>query len=207
MTTETVTKPRSGKLRGGLAFCAVLLALVLLALSFGQDDLAATSGLFQSPETATVEPTATVLTSEPPTPTEPVELPTATGEPVTPEATSTPTPAEPPTEPPTGEAPTAVTKEPMPTEPIIEPTETAPAATEVPPESAGVEETEPPSRYSDDESSLVFDWGTLFDSLALGLSYGWLCCGIVLTIGLPVLFVALWSRSRREQGPEEEEEE
>ncbi len=184
-------------------FCAVLLALVLLALSFWQGDLAATSGLFQSPETATMEPTATEQTAEPSTPTESVEPPTSTTEAPALEPTSTP--AVPPSEVPTDEEPPVVTKEPRRTEPILEATEPSPTATEQLYESAAEEDAEPPSRYPDDDSNLVFDWGTLFDSLALGLSYAWLCCGVILTIGLPLLFVALWSRGRREQETEEEE--
>jgi hypothetical protein len=37
----------------------------------------------------------------------------------------------------------------------------------------------------------------LFDSVALALSYGWLCCGAALMLLLPVSFLALWVASRR----------
>ncbi len=42
-----------------------------------------------------------------------------------------------------------------------------------------------------------------FDSLALGASYVWLCCGILLLLGIPAIFAALWLASRRRAGEEE----
>jgi hypothetical protein len=43
----------------------------------------------------------------------------------------------------------------------------------------------------------------LFDSLALGASYVWLCCGILLLLGIPAVFVALWAASKRRAEQEE----
>jgi hypothetical protein len=43
----------------------------------------------------------------------------------------------------------------------------------------------------------------LFDSVALGLSYIWLLCGVALTLSLAGLFVALWLASRRRKEQEE----
>jgi hypothetical protein len=54
-----------------------------------------------------------------------------------------------------------------------------------------------PVRYPEEESNLRFEWGMLFDSVALGLSYIWLLCGVVLVLSLAGLFVALWLASRR----------
>jgi hypothetical protein len=43
----------------------------------------------------------------------------------------------------------------------------------------------------------------LFDSLALAASYLWLCCGVILLLGVPLLFIVLWVASRRRNQPEE----
>jgi hypothetical protein len=40
----------------------------------------------------------------------------------------------------------------------------------------------------------------LVDSLALGLSYAWLCCGVIVLLGLAALFAVLWAASRRRDG-------
>jgi hypothetical protein len=41
----------------------------------------------------------------------------------------------------------------------------------------------------------------LFDSIALFLSYLWLCCGALIFMAIPVVFVVLWvaSKNRRQQ--------
>jgi cytoskeletal protein RodZ len=199
--TMALTERRRG---GFVGLCAFLVVLVALVLFGGHTDLAATTGLFQSPATATVEPTSTTPATETPTPTPTAEPPAATEELATQEPTSTAIDA----------TPTVATKEPpTPSEspmPEAAPTEAAPAevgpeATQDDSELYGQGESEQPQRYADGESNLRFDWGTLFDSLALGLSYAWLCCGVVLLLGLPILFVALWTRGKRDQVPEEDE--
>jgi hypothetical protein len=38
----------------------------------------------------------------------------------------------------------------------------------------------------------------LFDSVALGLTYMWLCCGVLVLFGIPVVFVILWVASKRQ---------
>jgi hypothetical protein len=43
----------------------------------------------------------------------------------------------------------------------------------------------------------------LFDSLALLLSYAWLCCGGLLFLAIPLVFVVLWVASKRRQQQEE----
>jgi hypothetical protein len=83
---------------------------------------------------------------------------------------------------------------------VLAPTATvspAPSHTPTPPEANGGE------RYPEGESNLLFDWSMLVDSLALGLSYAWLCCGFIVFLGLAAVFVVLWAASRRrEQGEE-----
>jgi hypothetical protein len=72
-------------------------------------------------------------------------------------------------------------------------------------------------RYAEGESNLKFDWSMLFDSIALGASYIWLCCGVLVVVSIPVAFAVLWVGGRRrhpepqgqaepEEGAEEEEE-
>lgn len=46
-------------------------------------------------------------------------------------------------------------------------------------------------------SGLLFDWGMLFDSVALAMTYIWLCCGVLVLAGIPVVFVVLWMASKR----------
>lgn len=205
MKKLNLAKPGRSWPRGILGLCAVLLALVLLAMTAVNADLSATSGLFQSPQTATAQPTVATLTPELPTASPTPEPAVTMTEPVTPLPSSTPSPTF--TESPT----TGIPEELPPTEPRALPSEEAataealPTATEQPTESPEESEAETPQRYADSESVLRFDWGMLFDSLALGLSYAWLCCGVVLIVVLPILFVALWSRGRREQEPQEDD--
>jgi hypothetical protein len=159
-----------------LKLCPWVLAALLLVAVFWQADLAATTGLFQSPPTA--GPPTLIPTDTPPS------LPTL-------EATETVT-----------------------VEATLELTPTAtlePAATETPsPEAAATvvptatwtaepaaEEGDSQGRYAEGESDLKFEWGMLLDSLALGVSYIWLCCGAVILVGLPVVFAVLWTASRR----------
>jgi len=183
-----------------------VLGLLLLAALLWHPDLAATGGLFQSPQatptptpvptlmptpTAEIQPSATATTEGPP--------PTATETPVAPPAPPTETPVLAvtatlvPTNPPT---PTAV-----PTETPVLPTETlappAPTSTPVPAEQDGTE------RYAQEDSNLLFDWTMLFDSVALGLSYVWLCCGVLVLVGVPIFFLALWVAGRRREQEEE----
>ena len=58
-------------------------------------------------------------------------------------------------------------------------------------------------RYPEGESNLLFDWSMLVDTVALGLSYAWLCCGVIVLLGLTGLFVTLWAASKRREQAEE----
>lgn len=207
MNNRNPSRSKGGLSRRGLGVCTALVVPILLALAAVSTDLTAASGLFQSPLTATPESSETAVAPEPTTPTSTPEPEAAATESVTPQLTpvASPTLVSPPA--------TALPTEPLPTEALATPsdtpeavaTETPPTPTEEPTASSDESGAELPPRYADSESDLRFDWGTLFDSLALGLSYAWLCCGVVLMLGLPILFVALWSRGRREQESTEDE--
>ena len=158
-----------------------------MALFLWRADLLASTGLFQSP-----------------LPTEPGVEPTS------------PLPPPPDTPVITGTAPLTVTLEPtLPPEPTEAPTEIVPTATELPTATAtsAPEPTATPapseptaegrSRYADEDAGFVFEWGALIDSLALGVSYVWLCCGVFLLLLLPAFFIGLWAWSRRRRRPEE----
>lgn len=87
-----------------------------------------------------------------------------------------------------------------------------PTATEVPPlppagGETGVPETpvDESERYAEEETDLAYDWGMFLDSAALMASYAWLCCGVLLFIAIPVLFVVLWVAARRRQQGEEDD--
>jgi hypothetical protein len=43
----------------------------------------------------------------------------------------------------------------------------------------------------------------LFDSVALFLSYAWLCCGGLVFLAVPLIFIVLWVASKRRQPQEE----
>jgi hypothetical protein len=161
----------------------VLLALLCVAV-FWQADLAATSGLFQSPPTAEPAPSDTPVALPTLEPTEPltVEVTLEATVEVTPTATLevTPTLEATPTEEPSPE-PTA--------------TEAPPTATWTPEPEA--EEGATRGRYTEGEPALQFDWAMLLDSVALGVSYIWLCCGALVMVGISVAFGVVWAASRR----------
>jgi hypothetical protein len=68
---------------------------------------------------------------------------------------------------------------------------------------ASTEELQDQDRYADGESRFRFEWRMLFDSLALAASYLWLCCGLILLLGIPLLFIILWIASTRRKQAEE----
>jgi hypothetical protein len=161
-----------------------LLVSLVLALGLLRADLVATSGLFQSPPTAT-PPSEATATPEVPEPTvtdaqTPTSQPTQTAVPT---ATMTEIP---PTVTPTTLPPTA-TFTPPPTVQSVAPTAT-------------VDERQ---RYADEGTDLTFEWGTLFDSVALGVSYLWLCCGVLVFLLIPIFFIILWLVSRRRNQQQE----
>lgn len=137
--------------------------------------------------------TATAVPFQSPLPTEPAS-PTPEVPPIlTPTVTLTPT-LEPtvlmtPTAMPTEVPPTATALPPTPT---LSPTPqlTATASTPAVP-------SDQSRRYPDEEASYRFDWAELLDSVALGASYLWLCCGILIFLAVPVLFLALSIASKR----------
>jgi len=195
--------------RALLRMSPLLLASLALAAILWGTDSAANTGLFQS---SPVEPPpSSTPTSAVPaaTATEPVASPTLT---VTVAFTETVAPVETPTEALPTETP-APTDTSTPTEPPPTDTLEIPAAGEtVEPETISEES----QRYPEEESKLKFEWGMLFDSLALFFSYAWLCCGILVFLAVPVLFVVLWRASDRrrekdqqaspqEEGPQQED--
>lgn len=172
----------------------VLVALLLVAL-FWRTDLAAVGGLFQSspvetppvvPNTPTATLTATTAptagaTGQPTAPPPTAPLPTTT---LPPDQTDVVAPTQPP----------AATNTPTPADqmttvtPVPSPTGFAAEASPTPDES---------ERYAEGDSNLKFEWGMLFDSAALFLSYVWLCCGGLLFLAIPIMFVVLWVASKR----------
>jgi hypothetical protein len=89
------------------------------------------------------------------------------------------------------------TPTPVPTETPVSPTPTAlpPTVTSSP----APDEVGEGDRYATEDSNLLFDWKLLFDSVALGLSYVWLCCGGLLIVGIVIFFVVLWTSARKRQ--------
>ena len=174
-----------------------LLISLLFAVALLSVDLAATSGLFQSPPlTETLPPPPTKTVPPPPAPTQtampiitPTVAPTITAAvPLTPGAVPT-------------EMPPAAT-----TVPITPPATLAPSAT--PGLSEPEATAEEKQRYATEDSNLKFDLGMLFDSVALAATRVWLCCGVLLFVLIPVFFIALWVASkRRQQGENQQRQE
>ena len=88
--------------------------------------------------------------------------------------------------------------------PVTETPATAPLSETAEPQMTADEDL----RYPEGESNLRFEWGMLFDSLALFFSYAWLFCGILLFISVPLFFFLVWrsSAQRREEATSGETE-
>jgi hypothetical protein len=173
-----------------------LSAAVLLAIALWQFGQVATAelgqsaaGLFQSPPLNPTETTA------PPSPTATVTE-TVPAEPTLPSFTDTPAPTETPVPAPSETATPVV--EPT-ASPTVTPTGTPTASPTATPVESGATSDD---RYSEGDSNLRFEWGMLFDSVALGMTYIWLCCGVLVVLGIPVGFAVLWVLSKRYQQPE-----
>jgi hypothetical protein len=169
----------------------LLLAAVLVAAMVWRADSAAISGTFQSSIIGTATAPAPLDTA----------TATATGQPTATAPLGTATEALPgtatvgPSAPAPGDTATG-----MPTE--VPPTATlTPAPTDV----VGTVEPTPDDkqRYPDGETDLKFEWGMLFDSVSLLLSYIWLFCGVLIFLTVPILFIVLWVASKRRQQQQE----
>jgi hypothetical protein len=172
------------RVRSSLKLIPWLLLTCLMTAVLWRAQALAGAGLFQSDV-----PTPTGVASptpEVPTPTTAPVTPTLTVAPVSTETLPTVTPEVPPT--PTPGPPTAAPT----TAPAIVP---QPVATASP---API--SDEARRYPDEEANLRFRWRTLFDSLALGVSYLWLACGVGLFALLVLLLAVFWLKGRR-SGP------
>jgi hypothetical protein len=176
-----VVVPQVGSL---LKLVPWLLLTCLMAAVLWRTQALAGASLFQSDV-----PTPTEVASptpEVPTPTTAPVTPTLTVAPVSTETLPTVTPMVPPT--PTPEPPTAA------------PTATATMAPQRVATRSPAPISDEAQRYPDEEANLRFRWRTLFDSLALGVSYLWLVCGVGLVALLVLLLVVFWLKGRR-SGP------
>lgn len=198
------------EVRAALRLSPLVLASLLLAAIVWRADSAAISGTFQSSIVETPTPTPTV-----PAPVDtatPVPTATATSQPTEPAPAETVTQIPPgtatvePTAPAPPETPTLMPTE-TPAQPSATamPTEPSPTATPSPtPTSVVVEPTpDDKQRYPDGETDLKFEWGMLFDSVSLLLSYIWLFCGVFVFLTIPIIFIVLWVASKRRQQQQE----
>jgi len=198
MKMGKISQQLGREFKAAIRLSPLALVALLLVVMLWRSDSAANSGLFQS------SPVQTPVS----TPTAPPVLPTWTVPGVQETAT---------TMPPTGGTPTAEATLPVPTEP----------PTAIPIETASAEPTQTPgmdstptvtasatseveatpddrARYPEGESNLQFEWGMLFDSVSLFLSYAWLCCGVLIFLAVPLVFIVLWVAGKRRQQQEEE---
>jgi len=174
--------PTSPALILALAVWLLLAALLVAAGLAVHSEQASADLLFQSetasPTTGPITATASI-TDTPFLP--PLITSTAT---ITP--TETPSPTATPTQPPPTPEPTASW---TPTPP--------PTAT---PEPVNTTQTGASSQtrrhYVRGDSNVVIQWGMLIDSLALGISYAWLAIGVLVGVGLPILLIVLWFRTK-----------
>ena len=164
-----------------LAACLLLAALLLaVGLALHSEKVSA-DALFQS---ETASPTTGPITATAGITETPFLPPLIT--PTTPIApTNTPSPTATPTRSPTPEPTASWTPIPSPTA-SPEPANTAPRR-----------------HYVRGDSNIVIQWGMLIDSLALGISYAWLIGGILVGVGLPILLIVLWVRTRRRRSAQE----
>ena len=201
-----------GELQGIIKLSPFVFALLVVMILLWRTDSVANSGLFQSspvqtPATLTSTPamevSATATSTQPPTV---PPSPDATGTPEIPTAAATGSVA--PLETATQVLP-ADTASPEATLAPTELTVTDTPTTTLPSETAEPGATaDQDLRYPEGESNLRFEWGMLFDSLALFFSYVWLFCGILLFVSVPLLFFLLWrsSAQRQEEATPEEAE-
>lgn len=188
----------------------LVLASLVVMMVMWQSGSAATSGLFQSSPvqtpvvttaTATVEVQLTATSTQQATV---APSPGATG--TTETSTAAPTESVAPLETPTESAPTE-TASPTETEVPTEPSPTSrPAASATSSTGESDATADDNQRYPEGASNLRFEWGMLFDSLALFFSYAWLFCGILLFIAVPLAFFFLWRASDRRKEVDQEEE-
>lgn len=220
--TQSMKKNKMGRqlgqeFRAAMRLSPLALVALLLVVLLWRSDSAANSGLFQSSivETPTftatvptIEVTVTVPGLETQTPTPGASTPTTEATSPAATATFTPVPLE------TATAQPSLTPELTLTPPpeltpggTVSPTATVVTGTVSPEPSPSGEASATPDdreRYPEGESNLAYDWGMLFDSVSLFLSYAWLCCGVLAFIAVPVVFIVLWVASKRRQQPEEE---
>lgn len=185
------------EIKAGLRLLPLLAVVLLLAVILWRTDSAAETGLFQSPPSplATPTPLPSTPTSLPNTPVVPAS-PTVGVPPGTPVTPTVSLPMETPTLLPTS------TVEPTPTltaTATITPTEGTGTATPTPAAGSATVEATPDDRqrYPEEDSNLAFNLPMFFDSVALFLSYLWLCCGGLVFLAIPLGFVVLWVASKR----------
>ena len=206
--SEIIRRLRS-EVRAVLRLSPWLLLSLLLVLILWQADTAALAGLFQSPptDTPTVQATNTSVATPTLAPSASVATPTLAPS-ATPALTATQVITDTPTPLPS-DTPTVLPSD----TPTLVPSAT-PALTATTPLPAGEEALTPPAegeggeaaeeerqRYPLGDTGLNFEWGMLFDAVALGLSYTWLCCGVFIVLGIPLFFIVLWvaSSARRQR--------
>ena len=196
-------------LRGTLPLLLLVLMVALpaaVALHSGQGPALA-SQLFQSPVSPAQPPAAPpARVPVQPQPTQPPAKPKPEKvlPPTVPPPAAQPAQAEPTAVPP-AEAPAQQRQPVPPTQlpaaevPTLPPPTTAPAAEQAtpvpPPPRVPGEETQPGSGSGE----VIIDSGLLIDSILVYVSYAWLCCGILLFILIPIVFVGLyvWGAQRR----------
>lgn len=193
--------------KAALRLSPVILAALLLVVAFWRSDSAANSGLFQSSPVETPANTAAptiaiTATALPTTPAAPTTMPPGEGTPT--EEATLPVPPDTPTTLPLETATAESSPTPAPDAGTLTPEPAPETATATP---APTATPDPRARYSEGDSNLKFEWGMLFDSVSLLLSYAWLCCGVLIFVAVPVLFIALWVAGKRRQQPGEPEDE
>jgi len=203
--TRRIGRRLGKELKAAIKLSPLALAALLLVVVSWRSDSIATSGLFQSSpvESPTVVPPATATPTTPPVQVTDTPVPPGGGTPTTeatlpvPTVTLTAVPTATVTAEPTLTPEPSLTVEPTLTQGTATPTPTGATAT-------GEAEATPDdrARYPEGDSNLEFEWGMLFDSVSLFLSYAWLCCGVLVFLAVPVVFIVLWVASKRRQQQE-----
>lgn len=186
-------------LRQNIRTIVTLLPLIALALGislvvYQGDRIVLASPLFQSPVEPGVE-----APPEPPAdrPKPEKVLPPA-------EQRPTPIPIPSPTSPPPAEEAVPVAPvmpdQPSPDQQLAQP----PAPDQPPPDQQPIppppEPPPPPGQTELGQPEMVIDSGLLIDSILVYISYAWLCCGVIIFVMIPVVFLVLYVLGVRRSG-------
>jgi hypothetical protein len=198
----------------GLSRLVLLFIGALSVTLLVTDDNAVADILFQSPASPLVDPSGAQPPVIPPE-TQPAVDPAEAQPPVTPpevQSAIDPSGSQSPVDPAGAQPPVpgqpvesgSTTETTLPVSPLQQPGDQAPALAPPPfPENNQSERTTQADDEAEDSSNLVLDQAEFIDTVLVSTAYVWLCCGIVLLLLIPLVFLFLQIRGRMKLVDEE----